>query len=491
MPSLASLAPLLAALAVQTAPAAGRAGPASSRLPLARCQLAHPVASARVAARCGTLEVPEDPARPEGRRIALRVAVIPADSPEARPDPVFALAGGPGQAITEVYPQIAPAFERLNRDRDIVLVDQRGTGGSGRLACPALEQPTAELAPSAEGDAAAARACAAALQADLTQYGTASFVRDLEAVRGALGYEKVNAIGFSYGTRAALAWARAHPDRVRTLVLDGVAPFEMVVGADFDVDAERALGLLFHRCQGDPACRTSYPSLERDFRALLARLERKAERVRIRHPLTGEPLDVTVDGDSVRQVVLGFLYQPETAALLPALLRQARDGDLAPLATQGILVSTDIQAGLSRALQLSVLCSEDVPLYPPPTAPAAPTFLGNATRDAFRRLCAAWPHAVPGAAFRRAEALEVPALLLSGEADPVTPPRWAEAAARSLPRALHLALPGQGHGVLARGCMPRIVSAFVKRGGTDGLDTACLERLAPAPIFVDLQGGSP
>jgi pimeloyl-ACP methyl ester carboxylesterase len=278
---------------------------------------------------------------------------------------------------------------------------------------------------------------------------------------------------------------------VRTLVLDGVAPFEMVVGSEFDVDAERALGLLFRRCEGDPACRASYPTLEADFRTLLGRLERRPERVRLRHPITGEPLDATVDGDAVRRVVLGFLYQPETAALLPALLRQARDGDLAPLATQGILVATDIQAGLSRALQLSVLCAEDVPLYPPPSAPAPPTFLGSASRDAFRRLCAAWPSGAPDPAFRRTATLEIPALLLSGGADPVTPPRWAEAAARSLPRARHLQVPGLGHGVLARGCIPRIVTEFVKRGAAEGLDTSCLGRLAPAPIFVDLQGGAP
>ena len=489
MPSLTPIASLLAVLSAPPLPANPGTGPL--RVALSRCQLAHPVASARVAARCGTLEVPEDPSRPAGRRIALRIAVITADAPEARPDPVFVLAGGPGQAITEVYPQIAPAFERLNRDRDVVLVDQRGTGGSGRLACPALEQPAGELSRPAEGDAAAAAACAASLQADLAQYGTASFVRDLEAVRAALGYEKVNAIGFSYGTRAALAWARAQPDRLRTLVLDGVAPFEMAVGSDFDVDAERALGLLFRRCEGDPACRASYPTLEADFRALLARLERRPERVRVRHPLTGEPLEATVDGDAVRQVVLGFLYQPETAALLPALLRQARDGDLAPLATQGILGATDIRAGLSRALQLSVLCAEDVPVYPPPSAPARPTFLGSATRDAFRRLCAAWPGGAPDPSFRRPATLDVPALLLSGDADPVTPPRWAEAAARSLPRARHLPVPGLGHGVLARGCVPRIVTEFVKQGAAEALDTACLARLAPAPIFVDLQGGAP
>jgi pimeloyl-ACP methyl ester carboxylesterase len=467
------------------------ASPPATGIPLTRCQLAHPIAAARVAARCGTLEVPEDPAHPEGRKIRLRVAVIPSDAPEAKPDPVFVLAGGPGQSITEVYPRIAPAFERLQRDRDIVLVDQRGTGGSGLLACPKIGRPDrdAELVPAEAGREAGA--CARSLQVDLTKYGTADFVRDLDAVRAALGYPRVNLIGFSYGTRAALAYARTYPDRARTLVLDGVAPFQMIVGADFDRDSERALGLLFQRCAAQAACRERYPRLEQDFRELLARLDRKPEKVRPRHPVTGEPVELTVDGDAVRQVVLAFMYQPETAALIPPLLRQAKEGDLAPIAAQGILAVADIQAGMSRPLQLSVLCSEDVPLYADPSPGAPPTFLGNEARESFRSLCSEWPHAQVDPSFHQAPRMEVPTLLLSGEADPVTPPRWADLAATSLPASRQITVPGQGHGVLLRGCLPRVVAAFVKQGNADGLDVSCVDRLHPAPIFLDLQGGAP
>jgi len=483
---LALLAGALLAGALPAVPA-----PPAPGIPLARCQLAHPLASARVPARCGVLEVPEDPARPDGRKIRLRIAVIPSDSPEAKPDPVFVLAGGPGQSITEVYPRIAPAFDRLHRERDIVLVDQRGTGGSGLLSCPKIGRPDrdAELLPSEAGRLAGE--CARSLQVDLTRYGTSDFVRDLEAVRAALGYQKVNLVGFSYGTRAALAYARTHPDRARTLVLDGVAPFQMIIGADFDRDSQHALDALFLRCGSDAACRERYPQLEKDFTDLLARLDRKPEKIRARHPVTGEPIDLTLDGDALRQVVLAFLYTPETAALIPPLLRQARDGDLAPIAAQGILAVADIQAGMSRPLQLSVLCSEDVPLYadPPPGAP--PTFLGNGAREAFRSLCAEWPHAPPDPSFHEAPRMEIPALLLSGEADPVTPPRWADLAALSMPASRQITVPGQGHGILVRGCLPRVVSEFVKRGNADGLDVSCVERMHPSPIFLDLLGGSP
>jgi pimeloyl-ACP methyl ester carboxylesterase len=480
---------LAAALLAGASPSS--AAPPAAAIRLVRCQLSHPVGSARVSARCGTLEVLEDPAKPAGRKISLRIAILPAGSASAKPDPVFVLAGGPGQSITETYPRIAPAFDRLNRERDIVLVDQRGTGGSGPLACPKIGRAgrDAELLPTEAGRAAGA--CARSLQADLTRYGTGDFVRDLDAVRAALGYEKVNLVGFSYGTRAALAYARAHPDRARTLVLDGVAPFQMIVGADYDRDSERALASLFQRCSAEAACLERYPGLEKEFRDLLTRLDLKPEKVRARHPVTGEPVDLTVDGDAVRQVVLAFLYQTETSALLPALLLQARDGDLAPIAAQGILAVTDIQAGMSRPLQLSVLCSEDVPFFTDPAPGAPPTFLGNGGREAFRTLCEEWPRAPLDPSFRESPRIEVPALLLSGEADPVTPPRWADLAAATLPSSRRITVPGQGHGVLVRGCLPRVVAEFVNRGSPDGVDASCADRMTPAPIFLDMQGGAP
>ncbi len=484
--------PLLAAVALLAAFPA-RAAPPRPGFALTRCQLAHPLTATRVAARCGTLEVPEDPARPDGRKIALRVAVIPADTASAQPDPVFVLAGGPGQSITEVYPRMAAAFERLNRDRDIVLVDQRGTGGSALLSCPQVEgdRRGEELLPADARRLAGACAATLSTRADLTRYGTSEFVGDLDAVRAALGYPRVNLVGFSYGTRAALAYARAHPDRTRTLVLDGVAPFSMIVGQDFDRDSQAALDALLARCASEEACARRYPDTAGAIRDLVARLDARPEKVPVRHPLTGERTDVRLDGDGVRQVVLAFLYAPESAALLPALVREAQAGDLAPLAAQGLLAVADIQAGMSRPLQLSVLCTEDVPFYadPPPGAP--PTFLGNAARDAFRNACADWPRGKVDPYFHATPTLDVPALLLSGSADPVTPPRHADAAAAGLPRSRHLVVTGQAHGVLGRGCLPRVVTEFVKAGSGDGLDVSCVERVHPSPIFLDLQGGAP
>jgi pimeloyl-ACP methyl ester carboxylesterase len=433
---------------------------ALAALALTPCQLSHPLAPARVAARCGTLEVPEDRARSGGRKIALAVSVIDAGSPKAEPDPVFVLAGGPGQAIRDVFPALAPAFARISRTRALVLVDQRGTGGSGRLSCPALDAPERVLGDPAR-ELAAVAACARTLGVDLERFRTDDFVADLEAVRAALGVERVNVVGFSYGTRAALAW-------------------------------QRALDLLFARCAADPPCAKSFPGPAASLRALRDRLEREPSRVRTRHPLTGAPLEATFGVDQLRAVVSAFLYQAETAAVLPPMLDAAASGDLGPLAAQGVAATADLEAGLSRPLQLSVLCAEDVPFAAPgPAGEGAGPFLGRSVRDAFRKVCAAWPVAPVPPAWRAPSRSEVPALLLSGEADPVTPPRWAELLAGELPNARHVVLAGQGHGVFSRGCVPRLVADFLEAGSAGGLDLACAATIRPPPVFVDLLGGAP
>jgi len=480
---------LLALLLAAPAPALAR--PRADRIPLAPCQLGGPLSPARVAARCGTFEVPEDHARPEGRRIALRVAVVEAESTRAEPDPVFLLAGGPGQAATEAFPPAMGAFARVGRHRDLVLVDQRGTGGSGGLTCRDLDDATA-LVRTPEMDLMAVSACARALAArvDLTRYGTESFARDLDLVREALGYERLNLVGGSYGTRAALVYARAFPSRVRAMVLDGVAPMQMAIAGSFEEDGQRALDLAFRRCREDPACRARFPDPAGDLAALAAGLDARPQLVRLRDPLTGAPLALEVRGDTIRQVALLLAYATETMGLLPALLREARTGDPAPLVAQALLGVADVGGGVSRALQLSVLCAEDVPFVDP--APARPgLFLGSLLRRTFREACARWPVAPVDRSFRDPLRSGVPTLLLSGEADPVTPPRWAELAARTLTDSRHLVVPGAAHGTLFRGCVPRIVADFLATGRAERLDAACLERQRPAPFFLDLAGPPP
>ncbi|HET9594083.1 MAG TPA: alpha/beta fold hydrolase, partial [Anaeromyxobacteraceae bacterium] len=252
------LAVLAALAAVTAALACAPRAPAREALATEPCRLAHPGGAGAVEARCASVEVPEDWSRPDGRRIALRVAILAAEATRPLPDPVLVLAGGPGQAATLEFPAIAPAFAPLRRDRDVVLIDQRGTGGSARLACPPSPDQDA-LAPPGDEDLRAVAACARAQAGDPAQYTTAAFARDLEHVRERLGRDRLNLVGFSYGTRAALAYLRLYPGRVRTLVLDGVAPPGIAIGERSGEAAGRALSLLAARCGADPACRARFP----------------------------------------------------------------------------------------------------------------------------------------------------------------------------------------------------------------------------------------
>jgi pimeloyl-ACP methyl ester carboxylesterase len=486
---------LLAAALVGIAawPVPARPAPPTPSFQLTPCQLAHPIFAERVAARCGTLEVPEDHARPTGRRLTLRVAIVPSEAPGKAPDPIFFLAGGPGQAATQVYPAVAVALARARRHRDVVLVDQRGTGGSAPLVCEGLTDPAgAERTEAAE--LAAVRACGARLSArtDLARYGSEDAARDLDLVRAALGAEQLDLVGVSYGTRLALVYARAFPARVRALVLDGVAPFEMPAGGFFERDAQAALERDFARCRADQGCARAFPDPMADLQAVLAGLRGAPRQLTLRDPFTGVARPQAVDEGQLRRLVFLLSYAPETAALLPALLAEARSGDLAPLAALGLTAGREVAESIGQAMQLAVICAEDVPWFPPddPAADAG-RYLGSSLRTAFRAACAAFPHGAVPPAFREPATVEAPVLLLSGEADPVTPPSWAEVAARHLPRARLLTLPGQGHGVLGRGCMPRLVAAFLEAGSADGLDVACLERVTPAPFFVDLAGPRP
>ena len=490
-------APALAALLA--APSAGLARP-SARVPLEPCQLAAPgPSSLRAPARCGTFEVPlvepapGEPVPAGAKTITLRLAVVESEAPRAERDAVVVLAGGPGQAATEGHPFMAHALERMARRRDIVLVDQRGTGGSGKLACPEVPQPGVGESLTPEGERAVVRACAEALAktTDLDAYGSTTFARDLDRVREALGYEKLDLVGFSYGTRAALVYLREFPGRVRTMVLDGVAPFQMVIGGSFEEDGQAALEALLARCEAEAGCHGRFPALRQELEKLFATLSASPAKVTVRDALTAEPRTRSFGADQLRRVIVAFDYAAESSALLPPLLHAAAGGDLAPLAGALQIVASDIEVTIARPMQLSVLCAEDIPFLGPRREVARAGFLGNRVREEFENACSVWPVKPAPAAFREPVRSDVPALLLSGEADPVTPPRWAEMLAKDLPRSRHIVLRGQGHGVFFRGCVPRLAAAFVERGSADGLDTSCVERARPSPPFLDASGGSP
>jgi pimeloyl-ACP methyl ester carboxylesterase len=481
----------LAVLCACGAPARPRTGEGPGFHP---CQLSTPGTALRQAARCTTVTVPEGGAT--DRTIDLNVAVLPALNRRPRPDPLVFIAGGPGQAATESYPILQGAFGAVQRDRDVILVDQRGTGGSHPLRCPTPPLADSLAASTPEETTRRTRDCAIQLarDADLTRYGTIQAVDDLEAVRTALGLGPVNLYGVSYGSRVALEYLRRHPDAVRSAVLDGVVPPDEPLGRDLAPDAQRVLDELARRCAADAGCGAAFPAFPGELAALGERLATAPATLSLPHPVSGAPLELTFGRQALNQTVRLLLYAPETAALLPLLVhRAAADGELGRLAAEAILAAEPLEDSLAEGMGHSVICAEDLPELDLAAASTASreTFLGDESLQLIAAACAGWPAAELPDDFHAPVDSDVPVLVLSGEVDPVTPPENGARVAEHLPNSRHIVAPGQGHGVVARGCLPRLVADFLAKASAAELDADCVDELASEPFFLDPSGGAP
>lgn len=437
-------------------------------------------------ALCGRVARPLDPARPAGPTIDVHYAVLPAVARQKLPDPLFVFAGGPGQSAVALAEQATRLFGRFLNRRDIVLVDQRGTGRSAPLACPGDDDPLRPLADAARQEALLA-GCRAALQqlphGDLRFYATALAVQDVEAVRAALGAERINLWGASYGTRAALEYQRQFPQRVRRAVLDGVAPPDMVLPASQSPDAQAVFDALLAACQAEAPCRARHPRLAATWQALLASLPRE---VSVPHPLTGARERITLTRDLLLALVRTPLYAPALAAALPEALARAAEGDdFAPLVALASGVGGGRRGAIASGMHFSVVCAEDL-ARAPADAPGAD--FGSGFLDLYRRVCADWPRGAVPAGFYSVPAAPAPVLLLSGALDPATPPRHGARVAQALgPRARHVVVPNAGHGVTALGCVRDLVFRFVDAGAEAdalALDTTCAAALPRPPAFV-------
>jgi pimeloyl-ACP methyl ester carboxylesterase len=436
--------------------------------------------------QCGTIHVPENPADPNGRSIGLNVLVVPAVSSKPRPDPVFFLAGGPGQAATRVAADMMRVLRTARAHRDIVFVDQRGTGDSNRLHCEEESDTLLGEPLMGEDEAKALQDCLDGLDADPRFYTSHLAIDDFDHVRKVLGYESVNLIGASYGTRAALTWARRHPRRVRTMVLDGVAPPDMELFLHFPVDGQAAMDALIRDCAEQPACHEAFGDLGQTLETVLA----SEGQVRIKHPRTGAPHVVTLTRSTLASAIRGVLYVPMYTSVLPYALHQASTGDWEPLLALTSSFATSLGDTMSGGLMLSVACAEDIPRLDPHTRKEAlrGSFLGDETTSYIAQSCDVWPtgevppdHAAPVHS-------DIPTLLLSGSLDPVTPPRWADHAAKTLTRSTHVVAPGAGHGVIGQGCTSRRVSDFLEAGTAEGIDFSCITEIKRAPLFIDFAG---
>ncbi|MGH9399121.1 MAG: alpha/beta fold hydrolase [Thermoanaerobaculia bacterium] len=443
-------------------------------------------------ARCGTYPVYENRATKRGRKIGLKIVVLPATGGNQAPDPFVFLNGGPGESATEAAAGLAQGFAKIRERRDIVLVDQRGTGGSHPLNCN-LFLPADNLQ-SYLGDffpPGAIRQCRAELErdADLTLYTTPVAMDDLDDVRAALGYERLNLFGGSYGTRAALVYLRQHPTHVRTLTLQGVAPMQDYMPLEFPRSAQRALDGVLEECLTDAVCHAAFPALREEVGALFDRLAQAPVSVEILNPETATPATVTLSRDLAAETIRYMLYQAGAATQMPAFVHQTAQGDFTPLAEFALFGRREIVASGAAGLYLSITCAEDLPWIRPGEGERAAkgTFLSDYRLKQQRAACELWPRASIPPGYSRPVRSRVPALILSGAWDPVTPPSNGSQVAKYLPRSLHLIVPHGGHsyeGLEGLDCIERLQTEFVERGTTSGLDAGCVAQMRRPPFPV-------
>ncbi|HEX3527651.1 MAG TPA: alpha/beta hydrolase [Thermoanaerobaculia bacterium] len=458
------------------------------RLALAPCKLP----GLDQGGRCGTFEVYENRASRQGRKIGLHVAMLPAvKSPgpgSTAPAPLFILVGGPGQPASAAAKAFSGIFADVLADRDIVLVDQRGTGGSHPLDCPLPgtdDEPQGYM-----GDmlpVSALRDCLQHLDADLTLYTTPIAMDDLDDVRAALGYERIDLYGSSYGSRAALVYMRSHPDHVHSVILRGVVPTNMKLPMYYARDSQRALELLFDECTADPACNRAFPELRQKLAAVQARLAREPESVAVTQADTGDRVyHVRLSLDDFNEALRYRLYNEE-ANVIPLYLTQAAAGDYTEMARLALRQRRVAAKGqfVAVGMFLSVTCAEDTPFIDRAEARrlAVGSFLGTYRVDQQLQACAVWPRGALPRGFTDDVRSAAPTLIISGQRDPVAPPVWGEQVARHLPHSKHLVLPQGFHG-LPDPCVTRIMNDFIRRGTAEGLDTACAATAQKTPFVM-------
>lgn len=433
-------------------------------------------------ALCGTYEVFENRAARTGPKIPLKIVVVPAVGPGRLPDPVTYFAGGPGEASVPAGLFKARELGLVGGKRDLLLVDLRGTGMSGGLFCTELRGEARvqgfldEFLPTDR-----IRACRDRLQkeVDLSWYNTDAAVDDVEEVRVALGYGPLNLIGTSHGTHAALTYLRRHPASVRTATLEGVVAPGSLLGAARA--SQEALDGLIAECERDPACGSAYPKLREELAAVLRRAAAEPVRVGLIDPPTRRPVELRLTQAGLAQTLRYVLYSPVEAALLPLAVHEAAQGNWKSLARLAFRHGHDM-IGMSEGFFQSASCAEEVALIRDgEIAPAvAGTFLGDFRVRRQKAVCEGWPVRAAGPDLRAPVVSDVPALLISGERDPATPPAYGERVARTLKRARHVVVPDGSHfleGMQGADCVHGLITSFIEAGTAEKLDTSCLARM--------------
>lgn len=438
--------------------------------------------------KCGTLQVPENYSKVGESYININFVVLPAIDNSDQKTPLMFLAGGPGQAAAELASGLSSVFYEVRKTRDLILVDQRGTGASHPLQCEdAIEQNVYALTPE-DFSTEDIKNCINSLTGDLSQYNSENAIRDFDAVRIALNHQQINIYGGSYGTRAGLVYMRMFPDSLRSVVLDSVGPIEVPIGL-FGQSSARSFNLLLRNCQKEPSCKQAFPQLEQEFQTLLTRLEQQPAQVKIAHPRLGTQTEFVISKAKFLGTIRSQLYSVASRSLVPLMIHQAYLGNYMPLA--GLVAQTEGGQGIYIGLLLNITCNEDYPRISDDDYifDANNNFGGNDSHLSFKLACPIWPQYRPNADFYKPVVANIPTLILSGDLDPVTPPSNGDYSANTLPNNKHVVVKNAAHTVAMTTCASDLINEFLTSLKPKELDESCLDDIPDESFMTNLNGG--
>lgn len=438
--------------------------------------------------QCGKLTVPENYQQQDGEKITVNFVVLPAIDNSDNKEPLMFLAGGPGQSAASLAGGLYKAFNEIRKTRDLILVDQRGTGESHPLQCEDLDEQDVYQAKSDEFTVEVVKQCLANLTGDLSQYNSENAIRDFDAVRAALGHEKIAIYGGSYGTRAGLVYMRMYPQSLSAVILDSVGPIEVPIGL-FGQSSARSFAMLVENCQKEPSCHKAYPELLKEFKQVVAQLEQAPLTLSIPHPRLGTQTPLFIDKSKFLSTIFTQLYSVEGRSLVPLIIHQAAQGNYAPFA--GLTAASDNGMEMFVGLTFNIVCNEDMPKVTEEmfSADADNNFNGEISHFAWKVACPVWPQYRPSDEFYQPVTADIPTLIISGELDPVTPPSNGDHSANTIPNNKHIVMKNSSHTPGSSACAISIFSEFLTKKDPKNLDESCLEDIPEESFMTGLNGG--
>ena len=443
----------------------------------------------RTQVKCGVINVPSNYNKPEYAQLTINFAVLPAIDSTKNKAPLMFLAGGPGQAAVELASHIYNGFTEIRKTRDIILVDQRGTGKSHPLQCDEPKKAKLYSIIPEEFDKAEVLTCVDKLQKNnnLSQFTSENAIRDFDEVRKALGHKKINLYGGSYGTRAALVYMRLFPESLNRVILDSVGPVEVPIGL-FGLSSARSFEMLIANCKVEKTCHNAYPNLANEYEDVIKRLTHSTVSLSVTHPRLGTQTPFILSKGKFIGTLLTSLYSIETRSMLPLVIHQAYKNNYQPLL--GLIASTDDGMNMYVGLHFNIVCNEDMPRITPEMIQndKKNTFGKGETHKSWQVACPLWPKYHVDKNFAQPVIANIPTLILSGDLDPVTPPSNGDKSAATLPNNHHIVSKNSAHIVASTVCGVSIVNEFLNTLSPKNIDDSCLDELPNEEFMTSLNG---